>query len=272
MSDNCVTALKDAIKAGNSYLEWGAGNSTILATKIGKSKQGQFRIVSVEHDQWFFGYLVDAVMAELEDPSVRKTSFHLKTKKRSKLASSTAIWQILWNNKRVQWVEGNVPKFGIPWSLPRQLLKIIIAYVLSILRKPAALCVDIQDKDLSITMWCVPPASRVLLEGPLFQLYNYVEVPLSERFDTVLIDGRCRASCVHRVFEDGLLNDGGTLFTHDAFRAEMMEKFKLLSPTAQFIHGSNRMENGSKRIVEGFPLISVDGVEQIVQELYVYKK
>lgn len=150
--------------------------------------------------------------------------------------------------------------------------------------EPASGRLLIERGQVRVELWHLPPLATVfwdkglLLDGTMHQLSAYVDVPLEGKFDVVFIDGRARVSCIKRTHRDRLLKDGGSLFVHDAFRAEMMEGFRLFGDAFTFIRGSNRTLNGQARCVEGFglPLARVgdalgDLRWEISQELFMFK-
>lgn len=143
---------------------------------------------------------------------------------------------------------------------------------------------EVTQGKISLKLWHIPELNTlfwkkgVLLEGSIEQLPDFIEMPLEGKFDAVFVDGRARVSCIKRAFYDKLLKEGGYLFVHDAYRSEMMEGFKLFTPTPTFIQGSNVTLNGSIRCHEsfGYPLIrtgeSAKKLEyRIAQELFMYQ-
>ncbi|MFA5853705.1 MAG: hypothetical protein WC866_01325 [Patescibacteria group bacterium] len=149
---------------------------------------------------------------------------------------------------------------------------------------PVPGCLTIEQSGARVELWHLPALETVfwnkgvLLDGSIKQLFEYVCVPLNGSFDVVFIDGRARVSCIKRTHRDKLLKDGGSLFVHDAFRAEMAEGFRLFSPSFSFIRGSNTTLNGQSRCEEkfGMPLARVgDDLRtlrwEITQEMFTYK-
>jgi hypothetical protein len=150
-------------------------------------------------------------------------------------------------------------------------------------RKPRGYLEVTQGK-INLRLWHIPELNSffwkkgVLLDGTVEQLPDFIDAPLEGKFDLVFVDGRARVSCIKRTFYDRLLKDGGYLFVHDAYRAEMAEGFKLFTPTPTFIQGSNITLNGSIRCAEsfGYPLIRIgESVKKldykIAQELFMYQ-
>ncbi len=151
-------------------------------------------------------------------------------------------------------------------------------------KDPGPGCFTIEHDGIRVDLWHLPALQTVfwnkglLLDGSIRQLFDYVCIPLSGVFDVIFIDGRARVPCIKRVHRDTLLKEGGSLFVHDAFRAEMTEGFRLFGDTFTFIQGTNRTLNGQARCPEGFgfPLARVgDTLETarwvITQELFTVK-
>ena len=152
------------------------------------------------------------------------------------------------------------------------------------LKNPQTGFLKIEGSGINVSLWHIPELRTLFWRGGVLhdcsinQLPQYVNVPLSGKFDLVFVDGRSRVSCAKRVFHDSLLKDKAYLFVHDAYRTEMFEAFNLFSPTATFVHGSNVTLNGSTRCKEdfGFPLVktgdSIGNIDfRIAQELFIFR-
>jgi len=250
--------------------------------------------------------------ASLEKPAIKLSQLKDVLKRHQNLKNSSLTWQILTGNKRLQYAEQFRPDFSPSlYKRLKQSVKfalITLAYwtwiVQAVIRpqknpvfkevqedfprkflhNPEAGCLSIKNSKITVTLWHLPEIRNffwnrgLLLDGSIFQLPDFVDVPIGGQFDIIFIDGRARVSCMKRVYYDKLLKDQGYLFVHDAYRTEMAEAFKLFGPTHTFLQGSNITLNGKERCHRqfGFPLVQVGDSKEtlrwkIMQELFVYQ-
>lgn len=347
MSANCwnaiLTTVRDAASGSKTarFLEWGAGNSTVNLVRTALAERMSLHLTSVEHETNFFHWLAESVVAEFRaDPKGLRVEWRpvrprrlpaarlLATLRAQRaLEGATIPWQTLTSNKRLQYIEGSEPKFGIFrlrtlkqavrafqvrlghawWALSAAARGFVspgadggieLGDAETIMQdaaergrffkrfeaRPEAGLLTVVRGTVRVSLWHLPPlrspfwGGRLLLEGSMRQLFDYVGVPLDGRYDAVFIDGRARVSCVKRVHRDGLLERGGTLFVHDAFRTEMMEGFRLFDATPSFVRGSNVTLNGRRRCEDGYgpPLVRVgdapgDARPEVMQELFFFR-
>ncbi len=341
MSDNCWNAIIDAVKERSFLeeeircLEWGSGNSTINLLRTALNLNLNFKMISVDHETNFFPWLAESVINEffektgkkpsvswspLKGPMISLRQFKKVLSERNKFKCSSLYWQIILNNKRLQYIEGYQPNFKFSFiKTIKQIIKLIfieldywfwiikgVIYGFFLkeksseryqLNEPIVInnffdyfnknqvsgCLKIQQEKICMELWHIPKLQmfwryELLLDGPITQLPDYVNIPVEGKFDIIFIDGRARVSCAKRVNRDNLLKGGGWLFVHDAFRSEMMEVFRMFSRSLKFINGSNKTLNGNKRCSDDFgpPLIQTgDSLynlnKQIIQELFVYQ-
>jgi hypothetical protein len=144
-------------------------------------------------------------------------------------------------------------------------------------------CLLLSCGNLSVQLWLLPCLSTVwkkgaIADGSYTQMPEYVETPLSGKFDLIFIDGRARVSCIRRVWHDHLLAPTGTLYVHDAFRPDMMSGF-ILYGRYYFVDGSNKTLSGEVRCKDLFgpPLThkKVAGgivMSTISNELFVHER
>lgn len=350
ISDNCWKTMLDSMreqaksKGRIHALEWGAGNSTIAVTKLANELPQGIDFTSIEHETVFFPVLAESVIKELQKipsdqplhcswhelagPIISFSELGSVLKENRQRESTILRWQILSNNKRLEFIENAKPNFRPSFFLiAKQFVKLTLikanyiawigrgllrsvkkqkdkderydlkktpwnqtggaspeAFFSYFTRTPKPGCIVIERGNIRISLWHLPVLSGpfwkngVLLDGTFSQLPDYINAPFSAAFDWIFIDGRARVSCIKRVAQDKLLAAGGWLFVHDAFRAEMVDGFRLLTKTCSFIDGSNRASNGQIRCAtdSGQPLIKTGPTleslqEKVLQELFVYQ-
>lgn len=134
VSDNCWKAILEAFRGRlrdqdqTRVLEWGAGNSTISFVREGIASGKKLSVTSIEHETGFFPWLAEAIMAEfsgkfpadrtkiswrpLQGPVIPLSRIGSVLSGRKALTCPSLKWQILSNNKRLQYTEGVRPDFG----------------------------------------------------------------------------------------------------------------------------------------------------------------
>lgn len=152
MSVNCWNTVLDILKTHHGSqstvrcLEWGAGNSTISLVKTGMNLDTKFEFISIDHETKFFPWLAEAVLeefsrngknAELEvswrplvGPIVKLAHVKDLLRERNTLKSSSLTWQILLDNKRLQYISQFEPNYGFSIrKIVKQSVKLLILEV-----------------------------------------------------------------------------------------------------------------------------------------------
>ena len=261
MSENIVGILAGQLDLSESYLEWGSGNSTILALE----EYNLRTIVSIEHSKQFYLMLLKEVLNKLDTNAKIKITFYSVKNKTKQPADDSLIYNHLASSKSL----GIRTHTASTLNIIKRLFSYKIRNRASIYNYDAGQSVELpgfeaieaversNHKLLLCKMhinetqfsyvYAAPDNDRYVSDGDAVAFHNYIEAPLITtdqlRYDTILVDGRSRTGCLNFVSNNNFAGENGKIFVHDAWRSYLIDGLKNFREVT-FYHGNNQRVDG----------------------------